>query len=112
MHEAQLAQEILETALAEARQRGGRLQAVTVELSKASHESPEALELALQVVAAGTEAEGVRLEIERVPGRLTCPQCGHEFEAEDVMALCPQCERLVPHGGHAHDLRIVAITLE
>ncbi len=112
MHETQLAREILNAALEEAHRRSGRLQGVKIELSKTSHESSEALEFAFSAVTEGTEAAGAKLEIERVPGRLTCPHCGHEFEAEDVVALCPQCEKIVPHGDHDHDLRIVAVTLE
>ena len=52
---------------------------------------PEALDLAVEAVTAGTIAEGAELVIEPVSARFWCPTCRHEFEPADLGAQCPGC---------------------
>jgi hydrogenase nickel incorporation protein HypA/HybF len=42
-----------------------------------------------ELVAAGTVAEGARLEIEQPPGRAHCRSCGADFDLPDPILLCP-----------------------
>ena len=39
--------------------------------------------------AAGTAAEGARLDIEPLPARIRCPDCGYEGPPEG--SACPRC---------------------
>jgi hydrogenase nickel incorporation protein HypA/HybF len=112
VHETQIAREVLEVGLREAEQRGAKLMAVRIEIDATSHESPEALELAFEATAAGTPAEGARLEIVRTPVTVQCPHCDHEFDGESEMPTCPECHKefIWPH--HSHDVRVVAVTLD
>jgi hydrogenase nickel incorporation protein HypA/HybF len=51
----------------------------------------EAMTLAFEVMAAGTEADGARIEIVIVPATLTCRTCGAGGDTTDMLALCPRC---------------------
>ena len=41
------------------------------------------------IAAAGTAAEGARLDIEPLPARIRCPDCGYEGPPEG--SACPRC---------------------
>jgi len=65
MHEFSIAQNILETALAEAeKHKGKRICTLGVTLGKASHIEPDSLEFCLEAVTKGTIAEGAQIEVE------------------------------------------------
>ena len=112
MHESQIAREILEVGLREAQQRGAKLLAVKVQMDATSHESPEALQLAFEALTLGTAAEGARLEIEAVPSAVTCPYCDHHFDGDSEFLTCPECQKEFVWPHHAHEMRVVAITVE
>ncbi len=71
-----------------------RLSAVRLKVSALSHllaHDHSALQMAFQLAARGTKAEGAALEIIPVPGEAWCPrctQCTMVTESDDV---CPVC---------------------
>lgn len=94
MHEMALAGSILEIGEMEARKRGATvISKIKLRLGEFAGVVREALEFAFDVLKPGTLAEKAEFEIENVPLRTLCPQCGEASGAkQDFCLLCPQCE--------------------
>ncbi len=94
MHELSIMQSALSLALDQARQAGAsRVHAIHLRIGALSGVVPDALEFAFEALAAGTLAEGAQLAVEHVPARFWCATCTQEFQAEDMLAECPDCHR-------------------
>ena len=67
MHERLLAEELVEQAVAQARERGiGRIDRIVVSLGADSHVTAEALSFWFDLVKAGTMAEQARLKVDKI----------------------------------------------
>jgi len=91
MHEASIAAGIIDRLLEHPQLAGRRIRVVRLKVGRLSTVVPENLEFVFGAIAAGTRVEGARLEIEVVPARAVCLACGHAFEIEDPIFLCPAC---------------------
>ena len=94
MHELALSQSIVELVLERAA--AERLRTVTrvvVEVGAAAGVDPEALRFCFQAVTEATAATGAELVIMKVPRRVRCWICRHEFEPAAARAPCPACGR-------------------
>lgn len=113
MHELSIARQILDIALAQAREhQAKRVTQFAIEMSAAVDESEDALRFHLEILTQGTPAEGAAFEITRVPSHWRCIKCGHEFVQEYPGQACPQCHsaRVLPK---LHDeFKLVSIELE
>lgn len=92
MHEAALAQGIVE--IVEEQARAGaftRVRRVCVEIGRLSHVEPAALAFGFEAASAGTVAEGARLDIVEPPGRGHCMSCGEVATVEARGDPCPAC---------------------
>lgn len=92
MHEMALAEGVLRICEDHVRRaEAGKVVAVWVEIGELSHVDPDALAFSFGAVVMGTLAEGARLEIERVPGRAWCHDCGQEVAVHSLIDACPVC---------------------
>jgi len=93
MHELSLAQSIVEMAEAEAkRHNGAAVKRVKLRLGEFTSVVREALEFGFEIARQGTAAETAVLEIECVPLKTKCPQCGTIGRpVEDFCLICAQC---------------------
>ncbi len=93
MHELAIADSIVKTVLMEMEQRSlQHIQAVGVRVGVLTDVVPEALEFSFQAITNGTALSSARLNIEHVPLRGKCRDCGKEVEIEQFLFVCPQCE--------------------
>jgi len=92
MHEMSLAEGILliveDTA---AKQGFGRVTEVRLEIGALSGVEVEALSFCLDVVLKNSVADGARVELERLPGRDFCLDCGESVEMQALYDACPKC---------------------
>jgi hydrogenase nickel incorporation protein HypA/HybF len=87
-------QSALNLALEQARQaKASRVHTIRLRIGALSGVVPDALEFAFEALAPGTPAEGAQLAIEHVPARFWCATCTREFQADDMLAECPDCHR-------------------
>lgn len=94
MHEVGIMQNILETAVARARQEGAQhIRLVQMQVGEASGVVPESLEMAFEVVKQGTMAEDAHLQIDYVPTVCYCARCNLEFHPTTPVYECPQCHQ-------------------
>ena len=86
----------LDAVMKAARENGARrVHRIVLRVGALSGAEPAALRFAFGIAARGTPAEDAVLDIDAVPARARCGDCGIEFEAgADFITECPQCRRL------------------
>lgn len=92
MHEVSLMTNLLRTVNeARIREGGGPVQVIHLRIGEMSGVNTDALSFAFEVLSKGTEAEGGRLEFERVPLRARCKECRIEFHPDEFVFRCAGC---------------------
>lgn len=93
MHEAGLMASALELARAEAlRAGGGSIRRLVLRVGAYSGVEPEALRFAFEAMSgADASTAGASLELEEVPARCRCSDCGSEFAPAGAAFACPAC---------------------
>jgi hydrogenase nickel incorporation protein HypA/HybF len=92
MHELSLAQGILETILRRAQQDGFRkVNSVHLKVGRLAGVEIESLRFCFEVLSASTIARMANLEVEVVPLRGKCRDCGEGFELAEIELICPRC---------------------
>lgn len=89
MHEVGLCEGIVEAV--ERRAAGRPVARVRVRAGVLLRIVEPSLEQAFRLLTAGSVAEGAAVEMVEVPAQLRCPDCGHEGEATEALAVCPVC---------------------
>jgi hydrogenase nickel incorporation protein HypA/HybF len=92
MHELSLAEMLLPAVLEIAAAHHARVTEILVRAGALQQIVPDSLAAGVAVLAVGTAAEGATLVVETVPVTARCRRCGHEFEVEDQLYVCPACE--------------------
>jgi hydrogenase nickel incorporation protein HypA/HybF len=70
---------------------------------------PDSLAFFFEHVAAGTPCEGARLDLEVVPARLECDDCGHGWELDAPVFRCPRCDAARVHIAAGDELLVESI---
>jgi hydrogenase nickel incorporation protein HypA/HybF len=98
MHEASIAQAILETALTAMKEKlpspSARITRIVVVAGVLAGVERECLKTFFDIISEGTPAAGAEIELRPEPAKLICRQCGHTTlhnNAEHVEVNCPQC---------------------
>jgi hydrogenase nickel incorporation protein HypA/HybF len=87
MHELAITQSVVDMVVE--RMAGRRIATVRVRVGELSGVVPDAMLFCYDVLTAGTDLEGSRLEIERTPGIGHCRDCDQDFALPDLIMLCP-----------------------
>jgi hydrogenase nickel incorporation protein HypA/HybF len=112
MHELGLCEDILQAVL---RRAGGRrVRAARVRVG--GHPvDPEIISMNVQIAAAGTVAEGLRVDVVSSPTGMRCRACGRLADPDDAFALiaCRHCGGIdVVADGDDHDVVLESITVD
>lgn len=91
MHEAAMAQSLVEVISQEARSHEGRPVRAKMSCGVLNAVNDDVLSFAFEVVARGTPCEGIQLEIEHKPLQGRCRSCGGVFTVDLSDARCPDC---------------------
>ncbi|GII78385.1 putative hydrogenase nickel incorporation protein HypA [Sphaerisporangium rufum] len=89
MHEFGIAESIL--AAVEGRADGRRIRRARVQVGALLRAAEPSINDAFALVAAGTVAEGARLDLVTLPARISCRACAHTTTSVDPYAVCPAC---------------------
>jgi hydrogenase nickel incorporation protein HypA/HybF len=112
VHEISVAERMVAIAVAVANENGGgRITGMRLLIGALTCVDSETLEFAFGVVTRGTAADGCRLEIVRVPTRLSCLTCGIEAE-RDLLEPCGTCGSVGGDVLAGRELRVDAIDLD
>jgi hydrogenase nickel incorporation protein HypA/HybF len=113
MHEAALAQELVDIIQRTAEQHGvTSVNSAVLELGRLTCVDPETLEFAFLGAGRGTVAEGCRLIVERTPLIVSCPACGREGRAEDPYLGCPGCGGAPVEVLAGREMRLLSLDVE
>jgi hydrogenase nickel incorporation protein HypA/HybF len=92
MHELALAESIVNIVTSEMKKYpGSKALKVAIKLGALHEIVPDALQFGFDTMTTQTPLEGALLDIERIPIKGRCRNCGHEFEIEEYLFVCPQC---------------------
>jgi hydrogenase nickel incorporation protein HypA/HybF len=91
MHEAMIAENTLETILAQTKKRPGRVVRVVISCGQMNALNDEAMQFAFEAAATGTICQNAKLEIKHIPLKGVCKRCGSKFEFDLYNPQCPKC---------------------
>jgi hydrogenase nickel incorporation protein HypA/HybF len=91
MHEAAVAQGLIDAILKEAEQWHARPVRAKMSCGELNKVNDEVLSFAFEAVAQGTLCEGMTLQIEHKPLQARCKQCGNVFAVDVLNIQCPDC---------------------
>jgi hydrogenase nickel incorporation protein HypA/HybF len=91
MHEAMVAENVLETVLAQTKSRAGRVVRVVISCGQINALNDEAMQFAFEAAAMGTICQGAKLQIRHIPLKGLCKGCDGEFELDLYDPKCPKC---------------------
>ncbi len=113
MHEMAIAQGLLDILREEMeRHRATRLRSVRLHIGQLSAIVPESLSFCFEVMTAGTEMEGARLNMEIIPLRGVCRSCRGGFEIENYAFECPHCGSRDIETVSGHELSVVEMEVD
>lgn len=95
MHELAITEEILRIAVEHAERAGAtRIVDINLVIGELSSVVDDSVQFYFDFISPGTVAEGAELHFRRVPARLRCRACGHEFEPASTDWRCPSCRTI------------------
>jgi hydrogenase nickel incorporation protein HypA/HybF len=113
MHEMVLAEGILQIVEdAAAKQGFARVKEVRLEIGALSGVEPEALTFCLDVVFRESVAADARVELERLPGRGFCLECGQNVEIAALYDACPNCGGFQVQATGGTEMRVKDLLVE
>ena len=89
MHEMSITQGIID--ICEKSAGGRRVLSLDVEIGELSSVVPEAVEFCFEACSQGTQLEGARINIIRIPGSGHCLECGTDTPLVALFGACQQC---------------------
>jgi hydrogenase nickel incorporation protein HypA/HybF len=89
MHELSITRSVV--AIVSERAAGQRVTRVRLEIGKLSAVLPDAIRFCFAICAQDTPAAGAALEIDEMPGRAQCNECGAQVELMALVGQCPVC---------------------
>ena len=96
MHELSVTQSILDIAVKHAqRANATRILSINVVVGDLTGFVPDSIQFYFDFMSRDTLAAGATLNIERVPARVQCRECGAEYHPPDTrLWSCPECNAL------------------
>ena len=86
MHEMSIAQSLIDILREEmTRQRADVLKSVRLRIGEMSAIVPDSLSFCFEIAAKGSNMEGARLDMEIIPLRGICRDCGEEFHVQEYV---------------------------
>jgi hydrogenase nickel incorporation protein HypA/HybF len=113
MHEFSLAGEVIKLARDEAQKHNAlAVSEITIEVGNFSGVEAEAFESALGLMSEGSILGKTRLNIVRIKGKGICPACDKEFEMDQRMDTCPECNSFPSEIKGGNEFRVVSLMIE
>jgi hydrogenase nickel incorporation protein HypA/HybF len=93
MHELSLTEEILNIAIAKAREANAeKVTRINLVIGDASSIVGECVQFCFDFVSKASIAEGAKLDFQRIPLQMKCRNCDTVFSPERESWTCPQCQ--------------------
>jgi len=114
MHEMGIVQSIMEIIEEHARaNQANKILSVKLEFGALTAVMPSAVTFAFEVLSQGGMAEGARVDIEIIPVKVFCLECGTESVLEQYQPFCPVCSSPAARIIQGRDeMRVVELEIE
>jgi hydrogenase nickel incorporation protein HypA/HybF len=112
MHELGIAQNILEIVRQSvSKDQEPSIKWIRIRVGDLSGVVPDSLDFCFSALISETDMRQAGLAIERVPTKSRCKSCGHPFEIEDMVFVCPACKSTNVELITGKELQVVEIEL-
>ena len=92
MHELSIVEGILEAVLPEVRKYPvSRVLEIRLKIGEMSGIVPQCIDEYFRIASKGTIAEDAHIRIEKIPVRISCPDCGYDGPIRLGKYKCPDC---------------------
>jgi hydrogenase nickel incorporation protein HypA/HybF len=113
MHEFSLAGEVIKLAQDEAEKHNAlAVSEITIEVGNFSGVESDAFESAIGLLSEGSILEKAHLNILRIKGKGKCPTCNNEFEMDQRMDTCPECNSYPSEINGGNEFRVISLMIE
>jgi hydrogenase nickel incorporation protein HypA/HybF len=113
MHELAVTQGILDISLRHAEEANAKkITDINLVIGQFSSIVDDSVQFYWDIVAKDTIAEGAVLHFNRIPGEMTCQNCGHAFRPDTEAFLCPACSSLNVRITKGEEFRVDSIDVE
>jgi len=113
MHEFSIALSIVEISEEHARkENAGIIREIDVEVGELSGVILDALEFAMESAFKGTMLENAKYNLIPVQGKAKCLQCQHEFNTDNLITPCPECNSFRLEIIHGRELRVKSMIID
>lgn len=113
MHELGIADSIIQAVLHKMQESGyARVDVVALRIGALTDIVPDALEFGFEVLTRDTPLAETRLQIETVPVHGKCDDCGRDFEVNEFVFICPNCEGRAIEMSSGDELEIAYIEVD
>ncbi len=112
LHELSIASSILDTVRSETAGDGDRPLEVGVRVGEISGIDREALAFGFEALVDGSDLDGLKLHVEKIPHRRHCPACAREFEPVELDVACTACGEPKTEFLAGDELEIVYLEVE
>jgi hydrogenase nickel incorporation protein HypA/HybF len=113
MHELSIADSVLQAVRTEAGRHPGAVPVkIGLRIGELAGVDPGALTFGFQALTAGTDLDGLAIEIENTPRRHRCPACATEFHVVDYDCVCPACGTVRTECIGGDELELAYVELE
>ena len=113
MHELAVTQSILDISLRHANEaRAKRITGINLVVGQFSSIVDDSVQFYWDIIAKETIAYGATLHFNRIPGEMTCSDCGHTFRPKDDTFECPSCSSALVRITKGEEFRVDSIDVE
>jgi len=112
MHELSVTESILEIALRHAQEsKAARILNLYLVVGQLSSIVDDSVQFYWDMISKDTLAEGAKLHFQRIPARLQCQECSHEYTPAGDLA-CPACHSSRVRVTAGNEFRLDSIDVE
>lgn len=112
MHEFSIAQTIVELADEVAiKEQADSIKSINIEVGALSGVVLDALEFAMEMTIKNTKLEYAKINYLIKAGKANCTECNFQFETDNLLSLCPKCNRACLKIIDGKQLRIKSLTV-
>jgi hydrogenase nickel incorporation protein HypA/HybF len=113
MHELSLAIEVIRIAEIEARKIMAKsIHEISIEVGDLCGVEADSFKSALELLARNTLLGEARINIIRSPGKGKCNSCNLEFEMNNMMETCPECQAFPSEVNGGREFRVLSLLIE
>jgi len=107
-----IAESVLDAVRAESARHAGRITRVGLVIGELSGVEPDSLRFCFDALVSGSDLDPLALDLELIPRRNTCSDCGNTFTVVDYNIACNICGscRTVNSGGD--EMRLAYVEVE